>query len=234
MKDAAQALADEQMSKVARDFSPACATVCLSGATIRSWLVTVARARLPRSRRDAVDMVDGLGTKQTHATLTMSTSASESSGRRDAIEADIAACCRKGFRVWEKNKIQQTSTPLCHTAVAAGSGLWKALISFSRSRTCCCQRNRCAVRLCAPCAGAPNAPRLVRAGCRSAIEVTLCVPCPEPTNGRFGVLMLFRRGQSRSFCGRRSGQANCRSNAPQIAPASLRDAEKSACLHAPW
>ena len=107
MKDAAQALADEQMSKVARDFSPACATVCLSGATIRSWLVTVARARLPRSRRDAVDMADGLGTKQTHATLTMSTSASESSGRRDAIEADIAACCRKGVRVWEKNKIQQ-------------------------------------------------------------------------------------------------------------------------------
>ena len=31
MKDAAQALADEQMSKVARGFSPACATVCLSG-----------------------------------------------------------------------------------------------------------------------------------------------------------------------------------------------------------
>ena len=109
MKDAAQALADEQMSKVARDFSPACATVCLSGATIRSWLVTVARARLPRSRRDAVDMADGLGTKQTHATLTMSTSASESSGRRDAIEADIAACCRKGFRVWEKSKIRQST-----------------------------------------------------------------------------------------------------------------------------
>ena len=102
MKDAAQALADEQMSKVARDFSPGCATVCLSGATIRSWLVTVARARLPRSRRDAVDMADGLGTKQTHATLTMSTSASESSGRRDAIEADIAACCRKGVRSLKK------------------------------------------------------------------------------------------------------------------------------------
>ena len=57
----------------------ACATVCLSGATIRSWLVTVARSRLPRSRRDAADMADGLGTKQTHATLTMSTSASECS-----------------------------------------------------------------------------------------------------------------------------------------------------------
>ena len=112
MKDAAQALADEQMSKVARDFSPACATVCLSGATIRSWLVTVARSRLPRSRRDAVDMADGLGTKQTHATLTMSTSASESSGRRDAIEADIAACCRKGFRVWEKSKIRQRDGPI--------------------------------------------------------------------------------------------------------------------------
>jgi hypothetical protein len=59
-------------------------------------------------------MADGLGTKQTHATLTMSTSASESSGRRDAIEADIAACCRKGFRVWEKNKIQQRTHPICY------------------------------------------------------------------------------------------------------------------------
>ena len=39
MKDDVQALTDEQMSKVARDFSLACATVCLSGATIRSWLV---------------------------------------------------------------------------------------------------------------------------------------------------------------------------------------------------
>ena len=102
MKDAAQALADEQMSKVARDFSPVCATVCLSGATIRSWLVTVARARLPRSRRGAVDMAEGLGTKQTHATLIMSTSASESSGRPDAIQADIAACCRKGVQAAKK------------------------------------------------------------------------------------------------------------------------------------
>ena len=42
----------------------------------------------------AVDMADGLGTKLTHATSTMSTSASESSGRTIAIEAEIAACCR--------------------------------------------------------------------------------------------------------------------------------------------
>ena len=65
-------------------------------------LATVARARLLRSRRGAVDMADSLGTKLTHATLIMSTSASESSGRPDAIEADIAACCRKGVQAAKK------------------------------------------------------------------------------------------------------------------------------------
>ena len=47
----------------------------------------------------AGDMYDGLDTKKTHATSTMSTSASESSGWMAAIEAEIAVRCRKGARV---------------------------------------------------------------------------------------------------------------------------------------
>ena len=87
-----------QMSNIARDFSPAYATVCSSGATVRSWLATVARRWMPRSVLSAVDMSDGLGTKRTHATSTMSTWASESSGGRAAMAAEIAACCRKGVQ----------------------------------------------------------------------------------------------------------------------------------------
>ena len=44
-------------------------------------------------------MADGLGTKRTYEISIMSTSASESSGRRAAIEAEIAACCTKGSSV---------------------------------------------------------------------------------------------------------------------------------------
>ena len=63
---------------------------------MRSWLATVARGWMPRSVLSAVDMADGLGTKRTHATSTMSTWASESSGGRAAMSAEIAARCRKG------------------------------------------------------------------------------------------------------------------------------------------
>ena len=84
------------MSIVDGEISPAYATVCSSGATVRSWLATVARGWMPRSVLSAVDMSDGLGTKRTHATSTMSTWASESSGGRAAMAAEIAACCRRG------------------------------------------------------------------------------------------------------------------------------------------
>ena len=46
----------------------------------------------------AVDMFDSLGTKRTHAASTMSTWASESSGPRAAMTAEIAARCRKGVQ----------------------------------------------------------------------------------------------------------------------------------------
>ena len=87
------------MSNIAWDFSPACAAVCSSGATVRSWLATVARGRLQRSVLSAVDTTDGLGTKLIHATSIMSMSARESSDRTAAIEAEIAAWCTKGSRV---------------------------------------------------------------------------------------------------------------------------------------
>ena len=43
-------------------------------------------------------MTDGLGTKRTHATSTMSIWASESSGGRAAMAAEIAARCKKGVQ----------------------------------------------------------------------------------------------------------------------------------------
>ena len=97
MKDGTQVLALLQMSYIARDFSPSYATVCSSGGTVRSWLATVALGRLQRSVLSAVDTTDGLGTKRTHATATMSTSATESSGPRAAIEAAMQRVAGKGF-----------------------------------------------------------------------------------------------------------------------------------------
>ena len=47
-------------------------------------------------------MADGLGTKLTHATSTMSVSASDSTGRTIAIDAEIAACCRGGVQAPKK------------------------------------------------------------------------------------------------------------------------------------
>ena len=97
MKDGTQAVTLLQMSIVDGEISPACTTVCSSGATVRSWLATVAGGWVPRSVLSAVDMTDGLGTKRTHATATMSTSATESSGSRAAIEAAMQRVAGKGF-----------------------------------------------------------------------------------------------------------------------------------------
>ena len=95
-KDGTQALALLQMSNIDGEISPACATVCSSGATVKSWLATVARGRLQRSVLSALVMYKGTGTKRTHAIAAMSTLASESSGPIAAMAAEIAACCRRG------------------------------------------------------------------------------------------------------------------------------------------
>ena len=47
-------------------------------------------------------MTDGLGTNLTHATSTMSMSASDSTGRTIAIDAEIATCCREGVQTPKK------------------------------------------------------------------------------------------------------------------------------------
>ena len=90
------------MSIVDGEISPAYATVCSSGATVRSWLATVARGRVPRSVLSAVDMADGLGTKRTRVTSPMSPSATESSGPRAAMTGVFVAVRCKGGRVPEE------------------------------------------------------------------------------------------------------------------------------------
>ena len=110
MKDGAQALAHEQMSIVDGEISPPCTTVCSSGATVKSWLATVARGRLQRSVLSALVMYKGTGTKRTHAIAAMSTLASESSGPIAAMAAEIAVCCRVGG-VTQKRVLRYRKTP---------------------------------------------------------------------------------------------------------------------------
>ena len=124
------------MSRTLLRASLAYAAVCSSGATERSWLETVARRRVPRSELSAVDMADGLGTKRTRVTSPMSPSATESSGPRAAMTAEIAARCTKGVQGPKKSKIPQITLSLLTLSLLSVLILSLLMLSFFMLLAC--------------------------------------------------------------------------------------------------